>query len=341
MKIKIAINGFGRIGRTVTRIITEKYYDLLDIVAINDLTDTETLAHLLKYDSSYGIFKKVVKAKENKLLIDGTSEGKTIDVFSEKDPEKLPWKEMAIDVVLECTGVFRDIEGSRKHIKAGAKKVIISAPAKSEEIPTYLLGVNQEKYNPEKDDIVSMGSCTTNCLAPVAKVINNGFGIIKGFMTTVHSYTNDQRILDLPHKDLRRARAAAINIIPTTTGAATTVEKCLPELSGKLDGVAIRVPTATVSIVDFTAKVSKKTNREELNYYLKKESGKEEFKGIFGVEDALLVSSDYKGNSYSSIVDSHLTMADGDLVKVFSWYDNEYGYASRLADFAKFIGERI
>ena len=338
---KVAINGFGRIGRAVFKIILDKYADSLDITVINDLTDTPTLAHLLRYDSLYGIYKKTVKATEDELLIDGTSKGKKIKILAERDPEKLPWKEMGIDIVLECTGIFRNYEGAEKHLKAGAKKVIISAPAKSDNIPTYLLGVNAEKFNPEKDNIMSMGSCTTNCLAPVVKVIHQNFHIKKGFMTTVHSYTNDQRILDLPHKDLRRARAAAVNIIPTTTGAAETVGKCLPELEGKLDGLALRVPTPTVSIADFVAEVEKETTREEVNYTFKKASLQPDLKGILGVEDALLVSSDYKGNSYSSIVDSDSTMVIGNLVKVMSWYDNEWGYSSRLADFTHFVAEKI
>lgn len=322
--IKIAINGFGRIGRPTFRRILDKHPDL-EVAAINDLTEPKTLAHLLRYDSLYGIYDKKIKAK----------------VFSEKDPEKLPWKELGIDVVLECTGRFTDREGAEKHLRAGARKVIISAPAKSEEIPTYLLGVNQEKYNPEKDNIISMGSCTTNCLAPVVKVLQDEFGIEKGFMTTVHSYTNDQRILDLPHKDLRRARAAGVNIIPTTTGAARTVEKCLPELKGKLDGLALRVPTPTVSIIDFVCQVKKETTPEEINYVFKRASQKEELKGILGIEDAPLVSSDYKGNSFSAIVDALSTQAQGNLIKVLAWYDNEYGYACRLAEFADYIGRKL
>ena len=332
--LKIAINGFGRIGRPTFRRILDQHPGL-EVAAINDLTEPKTLAHLLKYDSLYGIYHKKIKAK----------------VFSEKDPEKLPWKKLGIDVVLECTGRFTDREGAQKHLKAGARKVIISAPAKSsafaqasadkEEIPTYLLGVNQEKYNAKKDNIVSMGSCTTNCLAPVAKVLQDEFGIEKGFMTTVHSYTNDQRILDLSHKDLRRARAAGLNIIPTTTGAARTVEKCLPELKGKLAGLALRVPTPTVSIIDFVCQVKKETTLEEINYVFKQASQKEELTGILGIEDAPLVSSDYKGNSFSAIVDALSTQAFGSLIKVLAWYDNEYGYACRLADFAEYIGKRL
>jgi glyceraldehyde 3-phosphate dehydrogenase len=339
--IKIAINGLGRIGRPTFRRILDKHKDL-EIVAINDLTDPETLAHLLKFDSLYGIYKKQVKVGKSELLIDGTEDGKKVKVFAEKDPKSLPWGELGIDIVLECTGVFRDFEGSQKHLAAGAKKVIISAPSKSpEKIPTFVLGVNENDFDPKKYDIVDMGSCTTNCLAPVAKVLDEEFKIVKGFMTTVHSYTNDQRILDLPHKDIRRARAAALNIIPTTTGAAKAVERCLPQLKGKLDGLALRVPTPTVSIVDFVAEVEKETTAEEVNYVLKKASQREDLKGILGVEDAPLVSSDYKGNSYSAIVDALSTMVQGNLIKVLAWYDNEYGYACRLAEFAEYVGKKL
>jgi len=338
--IKIAINGFGRIGRSTFRRILNKHPEI-EVVAINDLTDVKTLAYLLKYDSLYGISQKQIKAKDNELLLDGKDNGNKVKVFAESDPEKLPWKRLGVDIVLECTGYFRDLDGAKKHLKAGAKKVIISASAKSDEIPTYVLGVNQEKYNPKKDDIISMGSCTTNCLAPVAKVLDQEFGIVKGFMTIIHSYTNDQKILDLAHKDLRRGRAAGINIIPTTTGATKTVEKCLPQLKGKLDGLALRVPTPVVSIVDFVCEVEKNTSVEEVNYILKKSSGKEELRGILGVEDAPLVSSDYKGNSYSAIVDALSTMVQGNLIKTLTWYDNEYGYACRLAEFVEYIGKKL
>jgi len=338
--VKIAINGFGRIGRPTFRRILNKYPEI-EVVAVNDLTDAKTLAYLLKYDSLYGISEKQIKAKDNEFLLDGKDNGKKVKVFAESDPEKLPWKKLGVDIVLECTGYFRDLDGAKKHLKAGAKKVIISAPAKSDEIPTYLLGVNQEKYNPKKDNIISMGSCTTNCLAPVAKVLDQEFGIVKGFMTTIHSYTNDQRILDLAHKDLRRGRAAGINIIPTTTGAAKTVEKCLPQLKGRLDGLALRIPTPVVSIVDFVCEVEKETSAEEVNYILKKSSGKEELRGILGIEDAPLVSSDYKGNSYSAIVDALSTMVQGNLIKTLTWYDNEYGYACRLVELAEYIGKKL
>jgi len=334
--VKIAINGFGRIGRPCLKNILQGDSNM-EIVAINDLTDAQTLAHLLKYDSLYGQFSKSVKADEDNLIIDD----KKIKVYAEKDPENLPWKKLGVDIVLECSGVFTEIDGAEKHIKAGAKKVIISAPTKSAEIPMFILGVNEEKYDAKKDNIVSMGSCTTNCLAPIAKVINDKFKIVKGFMTTVHSYTNDQRILDLPHKDLRRARAAAQNIIPTTTGAASAIGKVIPEIDGKLDGIALRVPTATVSILDLVCQVENKTTAEDLNYILKKASGEDYLKGILGVEDAQLVSSDYKGNSFSAIVDASLTMAKDDLIKVVAWYDNEYAYACRLAEFAEYIGKKI
>lgn len=331
--IKVAINGFGRIGRPTLRIILDKHPEL-EIVAINDLTEPKILAHLLKYDSLYGIYEKQIEVKNGEILIDN----KKIKVLSEPDPEKLPWKELGVDVVLECTGYFRDLNGAEKHIKAGAKKVIISAPAKSEEVPTYVLGVNAEKYNSES--IISMGSCTTNCLAPLAKVLDEEFKIIKGFMTTVHSYTNDQKILDLPHKDLRRARAAGVNIIPTTTGATKAVEKCLPELKGKLDGLALRVPTPVVSIVDFVCEVEKETSVEEVNNIFEKFSEAGDMKKIFGFEKSPLVSSDYKGNPDSCIIDALSTkVIGGNLIKVLAWYDNEYGYSCRLAEMAKYISQ--
>ena len=335
--INLSINGFGRIGRSVLRRILSCRSEI-KIVAINDLTDPKILAHLLKYDSVYGVYEKQVKTSSNSISVNGNK----IKVFSEKDPEDLPWKDLNIDVVLECTGVFRDLEGAEKHLKAGAKKVIISAPAKSPEIPSFLLGINEEKYDSKKDNIVDMGSCTTNCLAPIVKVLDDNFGIVKGFMTTIHSYTSDQNILDLPHKDLRRARAAALNIVPTTTGAAKAISRVIPKMNGKLDGIAIRVPTPTVSIVDLVCEVKKKTTFQQINYAFKKASHTKRMNGILGIEDALLVSSDYIGNSYSSIVDAENTKVIGDkLVKVLSWYDNEYGYASRLADFAQFIGKKI
>lgn len=337
MSIKVAINGFGRIGRPAFRSILENHPDL-EVKAINDLTDNKTLAHLLNYDSVYGIFRKPVKYTEETLLING----REFKCLAEKEPAKLPWKEMDIDVVLECTGLFTDFAGAKKHLQAGAKKVIISAPSKSEEIPHFVLGVNQEKYEPKKDNILSMASCTTNCLAPVAKVLDENFEIEAGLMTTIHSYTNDQRLLDLPHKDLRRARAAALSLVPTTTGAAIAVIKTIPELKGKIQGLAIRVPTPVVSLVDFVAKVKKETTVEEVNYTFKKASAEERFKRILGIEDAPLVSVDYRGNSFSAIVDAASTMVQGgNLIKVLVWYDNEWGYACRLAEFAEFVGKKI
>ena len=326
MAIKIAINGFGRIGRPVFRTIIDSHPEL-EVVAINDLTDKATLKHLLKYDSVYGIFGKSIDSE--------------IQFLAEKDPENLPWKKLGVDVVLECTGLFTEFEGAKKHLEAGGKKVIISAPSKSGEIKTFVLGVNEEKYNPQSDNVVSMASCTTNCLAPVAKVLNDSFKIVRGFMTTSHSYTNDQRILDLPHKDLRRARAAALNIIPTSTGAASAIGKVIPELEGKLNGIALRVPTPTVSILDLVCLVEKETTSQEVNYAMKKASQNKELKGILGVEDAPLVSSDYKGNSFSAVVDAGLTMAQDNLVKVVAWYDNEWAYACRLAEFAEYIGKKL
>jgi glyceraldehyde 3-phosphate dehydrogenase len=332
--VKIAINGFGRIGRPVLRRIVKKHPEL-EVVAINDLTDTKTLAHLLKHDSIYRSFEETVSFTENAILVGK----KEIKVFAEKDPQNLPWNKLGVDVVLECTGQFTNLEGAKKHLAAGAKMVIISAPAKDKEIPSYLLGINEEKFDPKKDKIIDMGSCTTNCLAPMAKILNDNFKIISGFMTTTHSYTNDQKILDLPHKDLRRARAAGLNIIPTSTGAAKAIGKAIPELKGKLDGIALRVPTPTVSILDLVVKVEKPATADEINEAFKKEA--EKLKGIFGVEEELLVSSDFIGDSRSSIVDADLTMSMGDVIKVTGWYDNEWGYACRLADFAEYAGKKI
>jgi len=324
--IKIAINGFGRIGRPVFRIILDNHPNL-QVAAINDLADSKTLSHLLKYDSVYGRYSKSI--------------GPEIKMLSEKDPAKLPWKKLGIDVVLECSGVFTEIEGAQRHLTAGAKKVIISAPSKSDAIPTFVLGVNEEKYDFQKDQIVSMASCTTNCLAPVAKVLNDHFKIIKGFMTTSHSYTNDQRILDLPHKDLRRARAAALNIIPTSTGAASAIGKVIPELKGKLDGIALRVPTPVVSVLDLVCEVEKKTSAETVNAAFKKAAQTQKLKGILAVETEPLVSSDYRSSTFSAIVDLSLTMVNDNLVKVIAWYDNEWAYACRLAEFAEYVGKRL
>ncbi|MGB2762193.1 MAG: type I glyceraldehyde-3-phosphate dehydrogenase [Minisyncoccales bacterium] len=335
--IKIAINGFGRIGRATFKRILEKHPDL-KVEVINDLTDTKTLAHLLKYDSVYGIYGKTVRAENNSIVVDGQK----IKILAEKEPANLPWKKLGIDIVLECTGIFRDYEGAQKHIRAGAKKVIISAPSKTpEKIPSYILGVNEKKYEPEKDEIIDMGSCTTNCLAPVVKVLNDNFKIVKGFMTTIHSYTTDQKLLDLPHKDLRRARAAALNIVPTTTGATKAIGKVIPEMQGKLDGLAIRVPTAVVSVIDLICELEKKTTEQEINSCFKKAAQSKAMKGILDVEEQPLVSSDYIANPFSSIVDADLTMVRENLVKVISWYDNEYGYSCRLAEFSEFIGRKL
>ncbi len=337
MAIKVAINGFGRIGRPTFRRILDKHPNL-EVKAINDLTDTKTLAHLLKHDSVYGLYDKPIKCSKESLTVDGQE----FKCLAEKEPAKLPWKEMGIDVVLECTGLFTDFEGARKHLEAGAKKVIISAPSKSEEVAHFVLGVNQDKYQPDKDKVVSMGSCTTNCLAPVVKVLHDNFEIEKGLMTTIHSYTNAQRLLDLPHKDLRRARAAALSLVPTTTGAVIAVTKTIPELKGKIDGLAVRVPTPVVSLIDFVAQVKKEATIEEVNYVFKKASSQEELKGILGIEDAPLVSMDYKGNSFSAIIDMLSTRAqEKNLIKVLAWYDNEWGYACRLAEFCEFIGSKL
>lgn len=329
---KIAINGFGRIGRCTLKVILENNLDL-EVVAVNDLTDNKTLLHLFKHDSAYGRFKGKAELKGNEMLA-----GKQkIKLFSEKDPEKLPWKELGVDIVLECTGVFTDREGASKHIKAGARKVIISAPAKADDIPSYILGVNADNYQGE--DIIDMGSCTTNCLAPLVKVLEDEFGIVKGFMTTIHSYTNDQRVLDLPHKDLRRARTAAANIIPTTTGAAKAIGKVVPSVSGKLDGIAVRVPTPVVSLVDLVCELKKETSVEEVNGLFKKMSDKGDLKGILYAEEEPLVSTDFIGNAFSSIVDLEFTRAKDNMVKVLAWYDNEWGYSARLAEMACFLSK--
>jgi len=341
MAIKVAINGFGRIGRPVFKRILENHPNL-EVVAINDLTDTKTLAHLLMYDSVYGRYKKAIKFTERELLIDGKGDKRKILVFAESDPSKLPWKDLDIDIALECTGKFTDWEGVKKHLEAGAKKVIISAPSKSpDKIPSFVLGVNEDKCDPSKFDICDMGSCTTNCLAPIVKVLNENFEIERGFMSTIHAYTNDQRILDLAHKDLRRARAAALNIIPTTTGAAKAIGRVLPELQGKLDGIAFRVPVPTVSVLDLICVVKKITTKEEVNFVLKKASHEKRLQGILGVEDAPLVSSDYIGNTFSAIVDAELTQVNKNLIKVVAWYDNEWAYSCRLAEFTEFLGKKL
>ena len=329
--IKIAINGFGRIGRPSLKIAFEK--ENIEVVAINDLTDIETVAHLLKYDSSYGVYgKEVVADKENSELI---VEGTRIKYLSEKDPTNLPWKELEVDVVLDCTGIFLDQESAQKHINAGAKKVVMSAPPK-DDTPVFLLGVNEKDYQGE--EIVSNGSCTTNCLAPMIKVLDDLCEVEQGFMTTTHSYTNDQNLLDLPHRDIRRARAAALSIIPTTTGAAKTVGKVIPHLMGKLDGISLRVPTPVVSIVDFICTVKNPKSIEEINAAFSEEA-KGDLKGILVATNEELVSMDYKMNPHSAIVDMPLTMAQNNMVKIVGWYDNEWGYSNRLVELAEYISK--
>lgn len=334
MAKKIAINGFGRIGRLSFRIAFDN--PEFEVVAVNDLTDTKTLAHLLKYDSNYGVYDKEISSDEQNIIVDG----KKVRVCAEKDPANLPWGELGVDVVLECTGFFLDKDSAGKHLAAGAKKVVISAAAKGEGVPILIMGVNESDYKPEEHNIVSNGSCTTNCLAPAVKVLQDRIGIDKGFMTTVHSYTNDQRILDLPHDDYRRARAAAVSIIPTTTNAAKAVTKTIPELAGNIDGIAMRVPTPVVSITDFVAIMKRETTVEEVNAYFV-EASQNELKGILGVVSEELVSIDFKANPLSSIVDLPLTRVNGNLVKICSWYDNEYGYSCRLVDMAKMVADSI
>ena len=331
--VKIGINGFGRIGREAFRIMTTKKD--IEVLGINDLTDAKTLAHLLKYDSVHGIFAGEVDYGEDYIVVNG----KKIKIYAEKDPAQLPWGKIGVDVVLESTGRFTDANLAKAHITAGAKKVLISAPAKNEDI-TIVMGVNNDKYDPKKHNIISNASCTTNCLAPFTKVLLDNFGVESGLMTTVHSYTNDQKILDLPHKDLRRARAAALSIIPTTTGAAKAVALVLPELKGKLNGFAMRVPTPNVSITDLTVNLSKDTTVEEINAAMKKAS-ETTMKGILGYTDLPLVSKDFNGDPRSSIVDGLSTMMIGKrLDKVVSWYDNEWGYSNRIVDLALFIASK-
>ncbi|MEK7313751.1 MAG: type I glyceraldehyde-3-phosphate dehydrogenase [Deltaproteobacteria bacterium] len=333
MGVKVAINGFGRIGRNVLRAaVNDKE---IDFVAINDVTDTKTLAHLLKYDSIYGRFDGSVEAAADGILVNG----RKIKVTAERDPSKLPWKELGVDIALECTGLFTSRDKAKGHLDAGAKKVIISAPAKEEDL-TLCMGVNHTLYDPKKHHIISNASCTTNCLAPIAKVLHQNFVIKKGLMTTVHAYTNDQNILDLPHKDLRRARAAGLSMIPTTTGAAKAVGLVLPELNGKLDGISIRVPVATVSLVDLVAEVEKEATVESINASLKKAS-EGELKGILEYCTDECVSIDFSGNTHSSIVDALSTkVVEKNLVKVFSWYDNEWGFSSRMRDLILYMFSR-
>jgi glyceraldehyde 3-phosphate dehydrogenase len=331
MAIKVAINGFGRIGRNVFRACIGN--DDIQIVAINDLTDAKTLAHLLKYDSVHGICKAEIGCSDDKCL---TIAGGTVQVFSERDPANLPWKDLGVDVVIESTGFFTKHADASKHIEAGAGHVIISAPSPDPDI-MICLGVNEDKLDPSKHKIISNASCTTNCLAPMAKVINDNFGIKKGLMTTIHSYTNDQSILDLPHKDLRRSRSAALSMIPTSTGAAKAVGKVLPELNGKLDGMSVRVPTPNVSVVDLVVELEKDVTAEEVNAKLK-EASEGALKGIMGYTDEPVVSVDFNGDPRSSIIDSLVTtVIGGNMVKILSWYDNEWGYSNRLVDLALYL----
>ena len=331
MAIKVGINGFGRIGRNVFR--AGEADSSIQFVAVNDITDPKTLGHLLKYDSVFGNFKGKVEVKDSTLTVNG----KSVKVFAEKDHTKLPWKDLGVDIVIESTGLkhFTEGEAARDHIKQGARKVIISAPAKSPDV-TIALGVNDAMYDPAKHNVVSNASCTTNCLAPMVKVLHDSFKVKKGLMNTIHSYTNDQRILDLPHSDMRRARAAAINIIPTTTGAAKTVGKVIPDLAGKLDGYSLRVPTPDGSITDFTAELGRDVTKEEINAAFKK-AAETNLKGILEYSEDDLVLRDIVGNAHSCIIDSKLTMAMGSMVKVFGWYDNEWGYSNRVVDLIKKI----
>jgi len=335
--LKVAINGFGRIGRSAFKVALDNHKDEVEIVGINDLTDAATLAHLLKYDTAYGIYDKEVSSSGNNIVV----EGKKYEVFAEKDPAALPWRERMVDVVIESTGRFADKEGSSGHIKAGAKRVVISAPAKGEGVGTYLIGVNADKDD-GSEQIINNASCTTNCIAPVAAIMNAKFGVAKALMTTIHSYTSDQNIQDGPHKDLRRARAAAANIVPTSTGAAIATTEAVPELKGLFDGQAIRVPTIVGSISDFTFLLKKKTTVEEVNKAFKEASATPLYKGILAASEEPLVSSDIVGRTESSIVDLPLTqVVDGDLVKVFAWYDNEMGYSHRLVEQVIRAGKQV
>ncbi len=334
--VKIGINGFGRIGRNVFKALLENYGSELQVVAINDLTNAKTLAHLLKYDSLFGKFEGTVEAKDDAIVVNGNE----IKIFAEREPANIPWSSVGCEIVIESTGFFTDAEKAKAHINGSVKKVLISAPAKNEDI-TIVMGVNDDKYDPSKHNIISNASCTTNCLAPFAKVLHEKFGIVKGLMTTVHSYTNDQKILDAPHGDLRRARAAAESMIPTTTGAAKAVALVLPELKGKLNGFALRVPTPTVSCTDLVAEVSRSVTAEEVNAAFK-EASETYLKGILGYEETPLVSMDYRQDKRSSIVDAPCTMViEGNMVKVVSWYDNEWGYSNRLADLTKKVASSL
>jgi glyceraldehyde 3-phosphate dehydrogenase len=335
MPIRVAINGFGRIGRNVLRAAKQAGATDIDFVAVNDLTDTKTLGHLLRHDSVHRHYPGTVEVRESSLVIDGDE----VRVFAEKDPAALPWGDLGVDIVIESTGRFTNRADAAKHLEGGARKVIISAPAKNEDI-TIVLGVNEEKYDPASHHVVSNASCTTNCLAPVVKVLLDEFGFRRGVMTTVHAYTNDQNILDLPHKDLRRARAAGMSIIPTTTGAAKATALVIPEVKGKIDGVAMRVPTPDVSIVDLVAETEREVTAAQVNDAFRT-AAEGRMKGILGYEEEELVSVDFTGNPHSSIIDAPSTNIVGGLVKVMSWYDNEWGYSCRCVDLARFIGERL
>ena len=335
MTTRIGINGFGRIGRQSLKAMLERYPRDLEVVAVNDLTDTKTNAHLLKYDSTYGRFPGEIEATADSLIVNGH----TIKVLSQRDPAQIPWGDLGIEIVLESTGLFTDASKAAAHLQRGVKKVIISAPAKGEDI-TMVLGVNEDMYDSARHNIISNASCTTNCLAPAAKVINDAFGIEKGLMNTIHSYTNDQRILDQVHKDLRRARTAGVNIIPTSTGAARALALVIPELKGRFDGMSLRVPTVTVSVVDFVATLRKETTKEEVNDAFK-QAAAGPLKGILEFNDEPLVSMDYRGDPHSSIIDGLSTMVEGgNLVKVLAWYDNEWGYSCRIADLTNFIAQK-
>jgi glyceraldehyde 3-phosphate dehydrogenase len=335
MAVRVGINGFGRIGRQSLKAMIERTPNL-EVVAVNDLVDAEMNAHLFKHDSTYGAYEGSVEARNGNLVIDG----REIRILAEKDPAALPWGDLGVDIVLESTGLFTDADKARAHIAAGAKKVVISAPAKGEDI-TIVLGVNEERYDPAAHNIISNASCTTNCLAPAAKVVHDLLTIERGLMNTIHSYTNDQRILDVAHKDPRRARAAGLNIIPTTTGAAKALSLVIPDLKGKFDGFSLRVPTPTVSVVDFTADVSRPTSVEELNDAFRKAAAGP-LDGILGVSDEPLVSTDFRGDSRSSIIDAESTMVlGGTMVKVISWYDNEWGYSCRVADLIAYVAARL
>ncbi|HLO51004.1 MAG TPA: type I glyceraldehyde-3-phosphate dehydrogenase [Kamptonema sp.] len=335
--IRVAINGFGRIGRNFMRCWLGRENSQLDVVAINDTSDPKTNAHLLRYDTMLGTLKGVdITTDENSITVNG----KTVKCVSDRNPLNLPWKDWGIDLIIEATGVFVDQAGASKHITAGAKKVLITAPGKGPEVGTFVMGVNHEAYTHNSYTVISNASCTTNCLAPVAKVLHENFGIIKGTMTTTHSYTGDQRLLDASHRDLRRARAAAMNIVPTSTGAAQAVALVIPELKGKLNGIAMRVPTPNVSVVDFVAQIQKKTFAEQVNEVLK-EAAEGPMKGILEYSDLPLVSSDYRGHDASSIVDASLTLVlDGDMLKVIAWYDNEWGYSQRVVDLAELVAQK-